>query len=1003
MKAMMRLKWSYIFVLACVLCRPSLLAAEAEQVEAVEAFAGQDLHVKGPAVMVHRLAGGSHVLVFNGGLSMSIGDNQLSAGSGVVWLDRVAPEYTGQNRGVYTAMAYLRGGVNVRKGTVALTTDLRQIPVAGGQAQVVWFSVSGEVLVSADKRDVGDPQELELYKSAVDGMQEAGIASHIVGYAPKPEPVKPEPVEPGIVKPGPVKPDVEKPEEPKFRYPVNISPAGEVNPKLASAKSPDGTDIATVIGRFYLWQKQDEKGGLLELQADYAVIFYSTDLLDPNNDKTATEDLLAMGAVKGIYLSGDVLMTSGQRTIRADELYYDFEQKRAIVKNAEMRNFNAKEGIPIYVRAKEMRQVAENKFTAEDVTVTTSEFHKPQLSLDVRSISITDTTTADEQQKGSAGKNSYDAEMDDVRFNVYDTTILHLPHMRSNLERPDTPLKSAHIGHGSRWGYLAETRWYLARLLGLEEPEGTESTLAVDYYSKRGVGVGIEVEYARENYFGNMLGYIIDDRGEDRLGRHTTRKNLDPNRDLRGRFLWQHRQFLANNWQLTSEISYSSDMNFLESYYRSEFNVGKEQETLLHLKRIQDNWGLSFLTKVRINDFVNKLEEVPTGEFHWTGQSFFNDRLTFYSDTQVSRFRQRYASSTVLPGPEQFFTFMTTRNEVDMPLTLGKLKVVPFVAGTMAYEDRMGFYREIDGGTGRREDDVFYGETGVRISRQPYWKVFPNARSRLLDVDQLRHVVRPHLTAVSYTQNESVIEQRDILNVGLSQRLQTKRGVGDRRRTVDWMRLNTDVTFVNDSGGASAGADQFIWNKPFIPMVNTYSSSVPQLDRRSSSMYGVRRNYFGADYSWRLSDTTALLSDMNYDMQSGVVQQFNIGFSRMRWPDLSYYVGSRYLRRITVNDPTSGLKLQEGSNAFVFAITYVLDPRYSVVFSQQIDFDYGATIGSEISLIRRYHRMYWGLTFMTDESLNEQGIVLSVWPQGVSDLSVGPRRYMKMGGSTGGY
>ncbi|MBL7152842.1 MAG: LPS-assembly protein LptD [Phycisphaerae bacterium] len=985
----MRQKVVYISVMLAAACGQVSWAIEAHQ---VAALTGQDLHLNGAGVVSHRLSSGEHILVFGDGVDMSIGANAFSSGSAVVWLESMAAELVEEGRAGYTAMAYLGGSVSVQKAVGALTTDLHQIPTADGRAMVVWFSVSGEVLVSAEKREIGDPHGTEFYTKAVIALRDAGIGDGIVKAAKLPEPKPPEPPEPGekITK---------EPYKPGSRYPVNFSGVGETAPKLEWTKT---LGVATLINRFYIWQKQDEQGGLLELQADYAVVFFSEEDANSVKDAGEAQALLAAGAVKGIYLSGDVLMTNGQRTIRADELYYDFEQTKAIAKNAEMRNFDAKEGIPIYIRAKELRQVAEDKFTGENVTVTTSEFHKPQISLDVKSISITDTTTADEQQ-GGATKSSYDAIMRDVRLKVYDVTILHLPHLRSNLERPDIPLKSAHIGHGSRWGYLAETRWYLARLLGLQEPEGTESTLAVDYYSKRGVGVGVDIQYAREKYFGRVLGYVINDRGEDKVGRHATRKNLEPERDLRGRFRWQHRQFLPYNWQLTGEISYSSDMYFLESYYRSEFNVGKEQETLLHLKRIEDNWGLSFLSKIRINDFVNKLEELPTGEFHWTGQSFFNDRLTFYSDTQVSRFRQRYASSTANPGPQQFFTFAMTRNEVDMPLSIGKAKVVPFVAGTAAYEDRMGFFREMDGGTGQRDDDVYYGETGVRISRQPYWKVFPDVRSRKWDLDQLRHVLRPHMTAVSYHETESVIEQRDIVNLGLSQRLQTKRGTGNQRRTVDWMRLNTDVTFVNNDGSASAGADRFIWNKPFIPTVNTFSGAVPQLDRRSTVMSGVRRDYIGADYSWRLSDTTAILSDMNYDLQSGVVQQFNVGFSRMRWPDLSYYVGSRYLRRITINDPTTGMKLQEGSNAFVFAITYVLDPRYTVVFSQQIDFDYGATVGSEITLLRRYHRMYWGLTFRADESLDEEGIVFSIWPQGVSDLGIGPSRYMRLGSSAGGY
>ncbi|MGB2862734.1 MAG: LPS assembly protein LptD, partial [Sedimentisphaerales bacterium] len=775
--------------------------------------------------------------------------------------------------------------------------------------------------------------------------------------------------------------------KPGFEYPLILSPAGEAAPKV---KGDDKEKILTVIGRFYIYQKQDEKGGLLELQADNAVIFFSGQQLPAGDRKSGTEDILS--GAQAIYMSGDIVMTNGQRTIRADEIYYDFQRKKAIALNAVMRNFDTLEGIPIYLRAAKLRQMAENEFAADDITLTTSEFYLPQISFNASNITITDTTTADEQQ-GGVSKSSYDAQMHDVRLKMYDKTIFKWPFIRSNMQRPDLPIKSINLGHDSIWGTFSETRWYLARLLGLQEPEGTDSTLALDYYSERGFGGGIETEYTRENYFGRILGYVIHDSGEDRLSR--VRKNLEPEQELRGRFHWQHRQFLPYNWQLTAETSYLSDKNFLESFYRREFNVSKEQETLLHAKRIEDNWGLSFLGKAQINDFVNTLEELPSAEFHWTGQSFFDDKLTFYSDTQVSRLRQRYDSSYIDPGSEQFFSFATTRNEIDMPMTMGKAKIVPFVAGTVAYEDGLGFYRELDGGMAQGQENVWFGETGIRASTQPFWKVYPNVKSELWDLNQMRHLIKPYLTAVTYTQNESVIEQRDTLNVGISQRLQTKRGLDDKQRNVDWMRLDMDVTWVNDSGDASAGADKFIWNKPFIPPINTFSQVIPQQDRRGTDLFGPRRNYVGADYSWLLSDTTAVLSDMNYDMQSGVVQQFNVGFSHLRWPNLQYYIGSRYLKRL---DNGNG---EYGSNAFTFAITYVLDPRYTVVYSQQLDFDYGTTVRSDITLIRQYHRLYWGLTFSADESLDRQSIVFSLWPQGVPGLAIGESRYIGLGGSAG--
>ncbi|MHC4617930.1 MAG: LPS assembly protein LptD, partial [Planctomycetota bacterium] len=749
--------------------------------------------------------------------------------------------------------------------------------------------------------------------------------------------------------------------------------------------------VESVIGRLYVSQKQDERGGLLELQADNAVIFRERGE-EPNEagELGTVEELAAGGAVRGIYLSGDVLMSEGQRTVRADEMYYDFEEKKGLAVNAEMRTFDVERGIPIYVRAAELRQLAENKWSAEDFTLTTSEFYVPQLSATASSIIIRDTT-AEDTREGRVSDSSYEAQMRDVRFKAGELTFFYWPFVRANLERPDVPLKSLGAGYDSDYGMLVETRWHLSRLLGLEEEEGTESTFAFDYYSKRGLGTGAEIDYKREDSFGRLLGYVMQDRGEDNLGRAAERRNLKPAGEVRGRLRWQHRHFFAYNWQLTGEVGYLSDENFLESFYRNEFNVGKQQETLAHLKRIEDNWGLSILGKARLNDFVDEVEELPSVEYHLTGQSLFEDKLTLYGDTQVSRFRQRVDSGLVGVS-EEFFTFFSQRAELDMPVSVGKIKLVPFVGGTAAYDDGSGFRTKLDGERAPGEKCVWTGEAGARASSQ-YWKVYPEVKSRLWDLNQLRHVIRPYAVAVGYVANKSVADQRSTLSVGVSQRLQTKRGRGDKERTVEWMRLDTAVTWVSDSGDTSGGPDRFIWNKPFIPLVDNFSRVVPPQDRRNSEVFGPRRNYFSADYIWRMSDTTAVLSDMNFDMQSGVVQQFNIGFSHLRWPNLSYYIGSRYLRRVRNNLG------EKGSNAFTFAATYVLDPRYTVVFSQQFDFEYGASVRSDISLIRRYHRVYWGLTYSADESLDKHAIVFSIWPQGVPELGMGSTRYMRVGES----
>jgi hypothetical protein len=592
---------------------------------------------------------------------------------------------------------------------------------------------------------------------------------------------------------------------------------------------------------------------------------------------------------------------------------------------------------------------------------------------------------------GQPVESSYEAEMKDVRFNYYNTTLLALPKVRSNLTRPDVPIRSIRAGKDNTFGTSVETRWFLNRILGLREPEGTDSSLSLDYYGDRGPGAGVDIEYQRDTYFGRLLGYAIYDEGKDRLGRN--RKEVDVPDPMRGRFEFQHRHYLPNRWQLTAEASYLSDKNFLEQYYRSEFNAGKERETLLHLKRIEDNWAVAALGKARLNDFVDQVEEQPSAEHHWTGQSLFGDRLVLFSDNQVSRYRYLYSSEDPpLPGePQGHFTLATTRNELDMPLAVRKSKVVPFVAGTFGYEDGAGFQARIDDTPLKPEDTIWVGEASVRASTQPFWSVYPGVKSRLWDLNGIRHIVRPRVMAVAYAHNSAVAKQRDTLDLGLSQRWQTKRGPVDRQRTVDWLELDLDFVWVEDPGEPDMGPNRLLWNQPFVPWVNRAGDVISPLDRRTTAMFGPRRDYAGAEMVLRLSDTTSVLSDAYIDMRRGDVEQFDVGFARLCWPNLSYYIGSRYLRSVE-----NGLG-QRGSNAVTFSATYVLDPRYTAVFSQQYDFDYGANIRSGITLIRKYHRMNFAVSLSADESLDEERLVVSLWPEGVPELGIGLRRHMELG------
>jgi hypothetical protein len=952
-------------------------------------FAGQDLHLSASRMIINadEAEKGEHVLIFEEGFSLSIGDNRLASDRAVVWLWTESAEYLGKVHIDYRAQVYLEQNVSVVRGMAAKTTNLREEVLRGGEAMVGRFLVSGEVFATAEYQEKltgSDFEKLELYArgagavSPVVGGPQIARAAEVpeVSKEEKPPPVKVE-ESPGLVKDTVSKPD--------YKYPVNFIGLWEEGPEIIRTKETDDKEVTTVIGRFYLWQKLDEKGGLLEFQADSAVVFHGEEKIEFG--RLGSDDSFAATTVTSVYLRGNIVMTEGTRSIRADEILYDFENRRAVAVRAEMRNFDAGRGLPVYLRAAQLLQVSDEVFEAEDIVLTTSEFYLPQISLTASNMVLTDTTAIEARRGQEAGKNSYEGVLDNMQMKFENLTIFGWPKFRTNFERPDVPIRKVRFGHDSDFGTTIETQWYLARLLGRKEPAGVESTLYLDYYSKRGLGAGVDIEYKRENYFGDITGYIIDDHGEDDLGRTSSRKNLEPENELRGRFSTRHRQYLPYDWQVITELSYISDENFLESFYRNEFNVGKENETLIYLKRLKDNWGFSFLSKFRINDWETMTEEIPTVEFHLAGGSFWEDRLTYYTDTQVSRLRDRMGDGSSESG---FYSFAFTRHEVDMPFMWQSVKVVPYVAGTYAYEDDDGFGLTLDNSPTGPEDKGFLGEWGVRASTM-YWKEDPYLRSSFWDLNGLRHVIKPHVEVVGYNSEDSSIDMRDTINVGVLQRWQTRRGVDENARHVDWMRLNVDLTWMKDDENStigpaeSYGPAKFIWNDPSIPI----------LVRRDSIWYGMVRESINADYSWRLSDTMTLFSDMNYDTEGGVVQQYNVGVSRYIYPDMSYYVGSRYLRPVIVDTDDV---YEVGSNSFVTALTWALNPRYTMAFSHEYNFDYGKSVRSDLTLIRRYHRLYYGLTFSVDESLDKQSVMLSVWPQGVRELALGSRKYTGLRG-----
>ena len=70
-------------------------------------------------------------------------------------------------------------------------------------------------------------------------------------------------------------------------------------------------------------------------------------------------------------------------------------------------------------------------------------------------------------------------------------------------------------------------------------------------------------------------------------------------------------------------------------------------------------------------------------------------------------------------------------------------------------------------------------------------------------------------------------------------------------------------------------------------------------------------------------------------------------------------------------------------------------------YGTAIDLDYGGheTLGSQITLLRKFPRWYVGVTAVMDHRTDDLGLYLTLWPEGVPELRLGSGRATLLGES----
>jgi len=741
--------------------------------------------------------------------------------------------------------------------------------------------------------------------------------------------------------------------------------------------------------------------GMIDLSADRAIIW--TDPLDGDQPTVIQQRAEAKCQV---YLEGNIVIRQGDNVVRAERAFYDARDDRALVLNAELNAYYSMMGASVRLKAERLRQINSQSFHAQNAWVTTSQYGKPGYRLQASDVFVEqratnlyggDTGMTIDPETGEPVQMTqpWTTALNSTVF-IEDVPLFFVPYVSGTPEEISTPLQAISFQQDRIFGSQLLTKWDAMKLLGLERQNGVRWYADFNYFSKRGPGVGTDGLYEGVDGWGNpyrgvgMASYVYD-TGLDNLG--LDRRALEPKDSNRGRINLRHKSLLSPDTVFQAEIGYVSDRNYLEQWYESEFDRGKDQETLGYLKHTVDNWAGTLLARPQVNPYEYNTQWLPKADIYALGEPVFETPLTWSMHSSVG-----YASlnNTQLPtDPNDLFTplpyyaagdglMAMSRHELALPFNLGELKIVPYALGEAAYwsdsftEDSVG---RLYGRTGLRasimasrimpyvQSDMFnlnglahkmvftadYSLSGSSepLSNISQWNEFDDDaqerfRERLLvnsfggtlpfQFDPRNYAVRSGAGASVTAPYNELVDDQHVLALGWNQRLQTKVGPPDQLRLKDWMTLDLGVNLY-----PAANRDNF------------------------GSHWGLG----SARYAWHVGDRTSILANALYDFFDDGQHVWNLGVLSQRSYRGSIYLGLRQIQGGPVD-----------SRIATASYSYFMTPdKWVSTASTAYDLGERRSLGQSFTVTRIGNDFVFHLGMNVDTSKNNVGATFSIEPK----------------------
>jgi len=971
--------------------------------------------------------GDADTFAFEGDARLYIGDVMLRAGRGVAWITQGAhgPEVA----------AYLEDAT--REAAGGMTIEAGWLPVRGTLAPDASVIVrAGTPRTDAPRGDSALARVLDRADKQRSGRQEREARFTFSPPAARGDSLKPKrwiatapPIPERQAPPAPAtdEPEAAVPSDrpmlpsqlPGLRDPVlppplpsssgAQAPAAQRQPAAAAdgpiflrtgiislnagrvAVTPGEQETTIIAGEgVTLVYREPLTGRTLQASAQRGVVF-----LAPGTDGAAGG--FAAESVRGFYLEGEVTVGDGDFTVRGPHVYYDVANNRALLPDAVFSTFDPTRAVPIYVRAKELRQESSKRFSAERATLTTSAFFEPELSIGASSLTV-DRAVRRAPTEAQPGKTEQYNRVTarNVVVRAAGLPIFWWPAYSGDPEQP--LIKDLRIENRSGSGAAVRVRSNLLQLVGLDRTPGLSADLMTDLFVERGPALGVRGAWGIGRHKGAVFAYAVPwDRGDDVLKPGT---KIDHDGDFRGIFTAEDRFRVNEKWTAFAEAASISDPTFIDGFFEGAGESRREFTNRLRAERTHDNTQFTAEAKGSFDEFLANewllqsqgysVGKLPEAAYVRQADDLLADvapgYLTHFSEYRLGRaslsfdetpLRDRGFTSTALsqrvfgvdpalsPGDalraaglsEDAVTRADTRQELLGTFSRGPWRIAPFaVLRATAYDDSFeGFSTIAEGNDAVR----VWTALGTRVSTSAE-RIWDSIDSSLLDIHRLRHTVEPSATVWFADTN---VESRDIpvfdrdvdsladgasARIGLTQWLHTKRGAPGRWHDAELLRLTTDLVVSSDDADRQTPIGRFFDSRP---------------------EWSALGNYVVADAAYCVTDATSVTASSVYDLDTNQQDFSALGLLFEHEPGFTTLADLRFLNA-------------QDSTVLTVWGAYELTDKYRVQFSPNYSASEGQFQNVYVRVDRRFSALLMGVSFNYDNIAGETGLGFVLQPYG---------------------